>query len=82
MMVCCLVGLAATHDARAMSRPAGDMVAEPTRPSTRMLTSASKVSLSTADLMALPLDGSICEEGILLMGQGPLPGAPFPCKKK
>ena len=34
------------HDARATSRPEGEIVAEPTKPSTWMVPSASNVSLS------------------------------------
>ena len=46
-----------THDARATSRPEGAIVAEPTSPSTWMVPSASKLSLSKADLMTLPFLG-------------------------
>ena len=38
--------LEGTHEARAISLPDGEMVAEPTRPSTWMVPSASKLSLS------------------------------------
>lgn len=41
------------HDARATSRPDGEMVADPTRPSTWMVPSASKLSLSKADFIVL-----------------------------
>ena len=42
---------AVSHDARATSRPEGEMVADPTRPSTWIVPSASKLSLSKADFI-------------------------------
>lgn len=42
-----------SHDAKATSRPEGEMVADPTRPSTWIVTSASKLSLSKADFIVL-----------------------------
>lgn len=50
-------GAFSTHDARAMSLPEGEMVAEPTTPSTWIEPSASKLSLSYADLMIRPFLG-------------------------
>jgi hypothetical protein len=46
------------HEARATSRPEVEMVAEPTRPSTWIVASASNVSLSKPDLMALAFFGA------------------------
>lgn len=46
------------HEARATSRPEVEMVAEPTRPSTWIVASASNVSLSKPDLMALAFLGA------------------------
>lgn len=46
------------HEARATSRPEVEMVAEPTRPSTWIVASASNVSLSKPDLMALAVLGA------------------------
>ena len=43
-----------THEARAMSRPEGEMVAEPTSPSTWIVASASNVLLSKADFIVFP----------------------------
>lgn len=59
-----------THDASATSRPEGEMVAEPTRPSTRKLPSASKLSLSKADLMIFPFRGGSVwsKEGMMMDG--------------
>lgn len=47
-----------THEASAISRPDGEMVADPTRPSTWNVPSASKVSLSYGDLMILTFFGA------------------------
>jgi hypothetical protein len=42
---------AVSHDAKATSRPEGEMVADPTMPSTRIVTPSSKLSLSKADFI-------------------------------
>lgn len=47
-----------TDEAKATSRPEGAIVAEPTMPSTWMVPSASKLSLSKADLRVLTFLGS------------------------
>jgi len=58
-----------SHDASATSRPDGEMVAEPTSPSTWIVASASKLSLSYADLIDFPFFGGSerrsKEEGIV-----------------
>lgn len=64
-----LLGAFSTHDARAMSLPEGEMVAEPTTPSTWIEPSASKLSLSYADLMIRPFlgdSGSWSNAGIVV----------------
>ena len=56
----------AAYEARAISRPEGEMVAEPTRPSTWMEPSDSKLSPSYADLITLPFLGeSESKDGIV-----------------
>lgn len=64
-----LLGALSTHDARAMSLPEGEIVAEPTTPSTWIEPSASKLSLSYADLMTRPFlgeSGSWSNAGIVV----------------
>ena len=45
------------YDAKATSLPHGEMVADPTLPSTWMVRSWSNVALSNADLMGFPFLG-------------------------
>lgn len=52
------MGECAAYDARAMSLPHGDMVADPTLPSTWMVRSWSNVALSDADFMIFPFFGA------------------------
>lgn len=58
-----------THDARAISRPEGEIVAEPTTPSTWIEPSDSKLSLSYADFTIRPFLGEstgLSNAGIVL----------------
>lgn len=51
-------GARIAYDAKATSLPHGEMVADPTRPSTWIVRSWSKVALSKADLMGFPFFGA------------------------
>lgn len=47
-----------SYDANATSLPDGEIVADPTSPATWIVPSASKLSLSKADLIGLPFFGA------------------------